>query len=184
MAKRETAASQTRRATDKQKAAGAQNLAKGRQKKAKAREEAKTKGKPTATERWAQLVDGQLTVAELDDEELRRMKVRSLDGTFNGPRPSRMPSHLAQAFHQEAIKRANDKLRTAAPEAVQALLDIGRDPDVKESDRVRALMYVVDRSLGKTPETVRIEGQSKFDRMLSEALDLDRDLADDAGQNG
>jgi hypothetical protein len=91
-----------------------------------------------------------------------------------------LPSHLAQAFHSEAIKRANDRIRTAAPEAVKALLEIGTNPDVKDSDRLKALMYVIDRGLGKTPEVVRIEGESGFDKMLADAVGLDRDLPVDA----
>lgn len=184
MAKRDDATGSTRRASAAQKAAGRANLEKGRKQRQEKRDAAKTDPKPSARTRWRQLLDGTLTVKQLDDEEITRMRVKGVDGTFNGPPPAKMPSHLAQAFHQEAIRRANDKIRTAAPEAVQALLDIGRDPDVKEGDRIRALMYVIDRGLGKTPDVIRVEGESKFDQMLSDAIGLDRDMADAAGEAG
>lgn len=173
------------KATDAQRAAGRANLDKGRAKKAKAREQAEREDRETSGERWARLLDGSLTVAELDDAEITKMRVKSKDGTFNG-KGRALPSHLAQAFHKEAIKRANDKIRTAAPEAVQALLDIGSDKDVKDSDRVRALMYIIDRGMGKVPETVRIEEKSKWDETLEAALGggLDRSLADDPRADG
>jgi hypothetical protein len=136
-------------------------LEKGRKSKDAQRKKAKKEGRPKAGDRWAKLLDGTLTVKDLDDQEVAKMRVRGADGGFTG-KGRAIPSHLAQAFHQEAISRANDKLRTAAPEAVQALLDIGRDPDVKEGDRVRALMYVVDRALGKTPETVNIKSDDPW----------------------
>jgi hypothetical protein len=129
------------------------------------------------TTRWRKLLDGQLTVKDLTDEEIARNRVHGKGGNFSGPAP-RLPSHLVQAFQQEGLRRANDKFRTAVPEAVKLLIEIGRDPEVKESDRIRALQYVIDRALGKTAETVRIEGASKFDILSEQALDLDRELQD------
>ena len=156
--------------------AGTANLAKGRAAKEEKRKQAEAEGRETGTQRWARLLDGSLTVRELDDEEITRMKVRAKDGSFNKGRV--LPSHIAQQFHHEAIRRSNDKLRSAAPEAVQALIDIGKNPAVKESDRVRALMYVVDRALGKTPENVVLKSEDKFADLLDDAASLldDRDL--------
>src|SRR5690606_26981830 len=95
MAKRETSAGRTSRAgreqTDAERAAGQANLAKGRARKAKAREEAKKNPRPSAADRWAQLLDGTLTVKDLDDDEINKMRVRSADGTFNGA-GRRLPS--------------------------------------------------------------------------------------------
>lgn len=176
MAKRGKAATPSQRAA----------LEAGRKKRdevvAKRREEAREAGMTKSTERWAKLLSGTITVADLDDEEIRRMRVRGKDGGFSGKGRS-MPSSIAQAFHQEAIKRANDRIRTAAPEAVQALLDIGRNPDVKEGDRVRALMYVVDRALGKTPETVNIKSDDPWATTLAAGGTIRdaRDLASLAG---
>lgn len=176
MAKRKSAA-ESSQPTPEAIAAGTANLAKGRA----AREKKRKPGEyETAGERWGRLLSGQITVEDLDDDEIKFMRVRSSDGTFNG-KGRAVPSHLLQAFHGEAIKRSNNKLRTAAPEAVQALIDIGRDPSVKESDRVRALMYVVDRALGKTPETVHVKTDDAWGNMERDAIVDDRDLADLAG---
>lgn len=180
MAKRESGARSTKRATPRtaaEDAAGRANLQKGRAKKAQAREEAAAAALPTAQERWAMLLDGTLAVRDLDDAEIRKMRVKSADGTFNGP-ARRLPSHLAQQFHQEAIRRANDRIRTAAPEAVKELLRIGSDPDVKDSDRIKALLYIIDRSLGKTPEVVRVETEDRWQQTLGEVV-VDRNLDDD-----
>lgn len=164
--------------TAAQRAAASENLAKGRKKKIEQRKQAKASGAMTAKERWAMLLDGRLTVRDLDNQEISRMQVRGAGGGFDGKRRTYMPSHLAEQFHRESIRRANEMLRTAAPEAVKALLAIGTDPDVKEGDRIRALMYVVDRSLGKTPDVLRVEGESKFDGMLAEAIGLEREGID------
>lgn len=184
MAKRESPATRsqrTSRRTKKEIEAGKANLAKGREAREQKRREAEAEGRDTGTVRWQKLLDGQLTVADLDDEEITRMRVKAKDGSFAGTPRRSMPSHLAQGFHREAIKRANDKIRTAAPEAVQALLDIGRDPDVKESDRVRALTYIIDRGMGKVPETINVQKADEWSATMDEAFKqgIDRDKVDE-----
>lgn len=136
-----------------------------------------TKESPDAmprAERWRMLLDGRLTVADLDDDEISKCRVRNIDGSFTG-RGQKLPSHLAQQFHQEAIKRANSKFRGALQDAVQTLADIATDPEVKESDRIKAASIIVDRVLGKAVETVRVEGASTFDEMLAEAIGVKRE---------
>jgi plasmid stability protein len=166
-----------RAASASQRSAGQKNLAKGRKAKEEQMERAREQGAPKAGERWAMLLSGQLTVRDLDDEEIRKMRVRGADGGFGGKRRA-VPSNLIQAFQAESIRRSNDKLRTAAPEAVQALIDIGKDPSVREGDRIRALQYVVDRALGKTPETVHVKNDDPWSNLGAEAFVEDRDLDD------
>lgn len=196
MAEREKPAGRTKAATASQKGLGRQkgakntkkateagraNLAKGRESKERQRAEAREAGIPTARERWAMLLSGTITVKDLDDDEITKMKVRGADGGFTGRRPA-IPSHLAHQWQQEAISRATAKFRTAAPEAVERLIDIANDPDTKTSDAIRALALVLERGLGKVPDTIRIEGQSPFDALLHEALDVDRDLDHEASE--
>lgn len=182
MAKRERSARRTEydpRVTPKSLAAGQANLARGRALKAEARSRAKEAGTPKAKERWASLVDGSLSVSDLDDEEIKRMAVRGADGGFAGKRRA-VPSHLAQQFRNEAIKRAVDRFRMAAPDAVRGLLDIAADPEAKHSDRIKAYSIILDRSLGRTPETIRVVGESEWDALGRDlaGLDVDRDLVD------
>lgn len=133
----------------------------------------------TQRERWSRLLDGTLTVRELTDEEIKRCRVHGRGGAFSGPAP-RLPSHLAQAFTQEAIRRAKGKIVQSMPEVTKTLLEIAHDPEVKVSDRVKVLMYLADRGLGKAPETIRVEADSDFDRLLRE-VDLARDMVGEPG---
>lgn len=120
--------------------------------------------------RHKQLLEGTLTVADLDDDEIKRMRVKNRKGgTFSGAaRP--IPPRLVVEFQREALKRAQDKIRTATPEAVKTIMDIANDPEVKESDRLKAAMYLIDRGLGKAPETLRLEGADTWGSMLREAF--------------
>lgn len=186
MAERKRAASPKQVTSAAKKRAQAENLAKGREAKARKRAEAKAaqesgEVRMTAGERWSMLISGTLTVQDLDDEELASMRMRGIDGTFNG-RGRAIPSHIAQAMQHEAIKRAQAMFQNAAPAAVKRLIEIASDPDTKDADAIRALQLVMERSLGKVPDTVRVETQDAWGKLLREASpeQVDRSLADDA----
>jgi hypothetical protein len=151
-------------------------LAKGRARREETLKAAE--GKPKDETRWRKLLDGTITVRDLDDEEIKRQRVR-INGQFNG-RARTLPSHLRSAMIQEAIRRAKDTITASTQEVTKELLDIARDDDVPVAQRIKVLMYLQDRQLGKAPETIRVEGGSAFDQVTMEALGLDRDLADDA----
>lgn len=135
------------------------------------------------SERWAALLSGQLTVADLDDEEIAHGRLRSADGSFVGRRPA-IPSHLAQQMRSEYMRRIGDKFTQALPDLVDILVDIAKDPEAKHGDKIKAITLVTDRVMGKAVETVRVEGASAFDQMLADAVGVDRDLADDAESAG
>lgn len=130
--------------------------------------------------RWAALLDGRMTMADLDDEEIAHGRLRNSDGSFTGRRPV-VPSHISQAMQQEYIRRVGDKFKHALPDLIDALVEIAKNPETADRDRLSAIKMAVERVMGKPTETVRIEGTSAFDAMLAEAVGLDRDL-DDAAQ--
>ena len=162
--------------TDAERAAGRKNLERGRKAKQARAAAARAEDRETADERWSKLLDGTLTVADLDDEEVRRCKVRARDGSFNRGRA--VPSHLAQQFQSELLKRAQGKLREALPAAIMTLMELAQDPECPEAVRKSAADSIVNRVLGKAPETVNIKTDDHWGKLLGEALDVDRELRD------
>lgn len=188
MAKRETAATASKRSgpmpkggkqTPAQKKAGEANLAKGRAKMNEQRAKAKAEGRERAGVRWAKVLDGTLTVKDLDDEEVRRGQVRGADGGFTGTRPA-VPSHLVEQFHKEHLARVMSKFKDGVGDAVQLLVDAVTDPDVKMETRVKAADMLINRVFGKAPETIRIQGADRFEGVVAEAVGLERNIPDDA----
>lgn len=186
MTKRETAADLSQRGvtpkpgtkgskqTPAQKRAAKENLAKGREARDRKRREAQEaalrgEARDTTAVRWSKLLDGTLAVTDLDDEELARMQVRGKDGQFNGFGRT-IPSGIAQSMQREAIKRATELFRLAAPKAVKRLLEIADDIDTKDSDAIAALRILLDRGLGKMPETVLVEEKNKWDEAQEAAF--------------
>lgn len=136
------------------------------------------KGGPTQKERWGMLLSGTLTVKDLDDDEIERMRVRGKGGEFSGRAPA-VPSHLARAFRAEGIRRAEAQFNTYAPKAVKRLLEIADDPDTKDADAIRALDIILNRGLGRTPEVIHVQ-TSGFDDVSSKVVDIDRSMVAEA----
>jgi hypothetical protein len=160
-------------------------LKRGQAKRQQRLKEGRERGDESQSARWARLLDGQLTVAELDDSEIELMRVYGHGKQFSGRAP-RLPSHLARQFQQESLRRANDMFRKAAPAAVKRLLEIASDPDTKDNDAVRALQLVLERSLGKVPDKVLVEGMGKWAEAVAfvSDVDVDREMADMADEQG
>lgn len=152
-------------------------MEKGRAKKAKQTKEARAKGAMSAKVRWSMLLDGTLTVHDLDDEEVNKMRVRGADGGFSGSRQA-MPSHLAVEFHREIVRRAEKELRGNLGKAAELLGKVIDDPEARHSDKIKAAQILFDRVLGKTPETVVLKSDDKFADLLGDAIAEDRDLDD------
>lgn len=148
-------------------------LAAGQETKRKMAEEAKAAGAGKAKERWAMLLSGTLTVRDLDDKEVAKMRVRGKDGGFSG-KARAIPSHLINQFVSEQLRRANDRMRKALPDTVDVLVAIMKDPEAKHSDQIRAAQLLQDRILGKAPETVRIESANEWDSLFVDSVDIDR----------
>lgn len=143
-------------------------MAKGREGRQRKRDEAKGKNLPTASERWAMLLDGTITVKDLDIEELKAMRVRGKDGVINKRRAT-IPSHLAHAMRNEFISRAMTKMEDALPEVIDALVEIAKDPDAQESSRVKAIGMVMERVMGRTALDVHVSG-SGFDEVAAQVV--------------
>jgi hypothetical protein len=120
----------------------------------------------TAKQRWSRLLDGTLTVDELTDEEVERGRVHGKGKMFHGNAP-RMPSNLIAAFHQEQIKRAKSILTKDLQKAAAALGKIINDPEASNNDIIKAAVVLLDRGLGKTPETVNIKAVDPWADLLA-----------------
>lgn len=158
------------RATPEQRAA----LKRGQSKRAKALKD----GGETAVQRMARLLDGSLTVAELTDEEIDRGRVYGKGKQFSGPGKA-LPSHLYQAFMAERIKRANLIMAKDVQKAARLLGKIIDDPEAKHADQIKAASMLLDRQLGRVPETVNLRTDDHWGDLmrLGGTLEDHRDLS-------
>lgn len=133
---------------------------------------------PTHSEKWKQLLSGQLTVKDMDDEELSKGRFRAKDGSFSG-RPIMVPSHIVQAITNERIRRAKQNIEQHLPALTQALVDMADDPDLKPEVRLKAITVAMERIMGKAEQTTNLKADDTFAGLLSAALDIDRAMEDE-----
>lgn len=126
-------------------------------------------------ERWNAFMRGELTVEDMDNEELARGQFRAGDGSFRGRPPKTIPRDFATQLSRELLRRADSNLKARLLEAIEVQVEIMRNGD-KDADRLRAALYLQDRLLGKVPERVvvsagRPEWESEVEKFLGAVED-------------
>lgn len=108
------------------------------------------------TDRYQQLIDGVLTVDDLDDEEIVRGMLRNADGSFHGRPPRVIPWVMHAALREAMNKRMERKLLEALPQALDSLIAIANNKYASADARVKAIAQITDRALGKVPDKAEI----------------------------
>lgn len=129
----------------------------------------KTPPKPKT--RHQMLIDGDITVDDLDDEELRKGRCRNRNGDFGGRPPSVLPAALVTTMQVELRRRINTKFAELADEALEALHDVFRNKNNAAVARVSAANSVLERVVGKVPDKVMQEVVvHKFEEDMADIL--------------
>lgn len=115
----------------------------------------------TVTGRYAQLMTGELDVADLDAEELARCQLKDKNGNFTGTPPKYLPAELIKQMRREFFRRGDKLFEDSYVEAVQQMVKIMRDPKVKADVQLKAAQYIVERVRGKTPDILVVEGEQQ-----------------------
>jgi hypothetical protein len=128
--------------------------------------------------RYAMFLAGKITVDDLDDEELSRGQLRSLDGSFRGRPPKVVPVELVQAMRREWLNRANAKLREALLEkGIGTLVALADDPNIDAGVRLRAAQTIMERTMGKVPDKVEVVAEDPIEALFRGILNDPRGLA-------
>lgn len=113
----------------------------------------------TVRGRMAQFIAGELTVADLDNEELSKGQFRADDGTFRGRPPKLIPREFHDAIVRELLQRGEAMVREAYTDAIKVFKDIAMDADAPTKDRLKAAQYLWERSAGKVPDRIEVKAQ-------------------------
>ena len=104
--------------------------------------------------RYNQFLAGQITVDDLDDEELATCGFRSTNGRIYKPR--NVPRELATAFTKAIYERAQQELKGHTVTAAQTVAEIMMNKTVEPDIRLKAANTLLDRGLGKAPQTINL----------------------------
>ena len=114
--------------------------------------------------RYKQYLAGQITVEDLDDEELANCGFRGKNGTIYKPR--NVPRDLVNAFTRAIYDRAQKELRANTVKAAQTMAEIMMNPTVEPDVRLKAANIIIERNLGKTPTVVAITSQAPWEEIF------------------
>lgn len=127
------------------------------------------------------LLEGTLSVEELDDEELARGYPRAEDGSFRG-RPAVIPTIVHQRIQRELFSRAAEKLRANLLGATETMTAIALDTEQDAATRMKAAQWVIERIMGKTPDVAVTMDEKRYERLLDRmdrgAIPIEEDESD------
>lgn len=130
------------------------------------------------TGRYAMLMQGVITVDDLDDEELARGQLRAVDGSFRGRPPKMIPLQLVQEMRREWLSRAEGKLREALMEkGLGTLTELAGDTNIDASVRLRAAQMIIERTMGKVPDRVVLAAEDPVETLFRSILNDPMGLA-------
>lgn len=117
--------------------------------------------------RYAQLLSGDISVEDLDDEELAQGRLKATDGTFKGRPPRVIPADLVNRMRKEWLSRAEAKLRDALMEkGIGTLVELAGNPEVDAQVRLRAADKIIERTMGKVPDRVHIAADDPVEALF------------------
>lgn len=123
------------------------------------------------TGRYAMLINGLISVEDLDDEELARGQLKDKNGNFSGRPPKLIPQELVQAMRREWLGRAEAKLREALMDSgIGTLVALAKDRNVDESVRLRASQTIIDRCMGKVPDKIEFRSEDPVEALFRSIL--------------
>jgi hypothetical protein len=123
------------------------------------------------TGRYADFLAGDITVEDLDDEEVARGRLRASDGTFRGRPPTTIPQEMVQAMKREWLSRAQARLSEALLEkGIGVLTQLAGDHTVDPAVRLRAADLIMNRTMGKVPDKIEVAAEDPVETLFRKIL--------------
>ena len=110
--------------------------------------------------RYQMFMTGELTVKDMDDEELLKGRLKDEQGIFRRP-PSWIPEDMLQAMHKEYIRRQKIIFRGAISESYKGLEQIIKNELYSAEARGKAATVLLDRLEGPVKQEVEVSGEVK-----------------------
>ena len=119
--------------------------------------------------RYRAFLTGEMTVADLDEEEIRRGQLRDVNGNFSGRPTNVIPRQFHEALAKEALDRMNGRLSRMVGLSIEVLTEIASNKRAPAVARNQAAIYLLERVVGKIPDKVQQEVvMKKFENDLED----------------
>lgn len=113
--------------------------------------------KVTINSRMQKIMDGELSIEDLDDEEIFSGKIRATDGSMKGRPVDFIPRKFYAAATAELMKRFQLRVNEQLEPMLQVLQEIALNTRLPADARYKAATYLVERAAGKVPDKVEAQ---------------------------
>lgn len=127
----------------------------------------KRRRRPTSSipDRYQSFIDGEITVDDLDEEEILRGQLRNKNGDFRGGTPNFIPRQMMIQVMARRDQILTSKLQPLAAKAAKALDQmVTNGTTVHDGPRVQAAKLALEYSVGKPVEKVQIQASVKVEQ--------------------
>lgn len=114
--------------------------------------------------RYQMFLAKMITVDDLDDEEVLNFGFRRTDGTLF--KPKNIPREMVNSITRAIYDRALNEIKVNAVTAAKTLATIMVDPNNDASIRLKAAEAILDRSIGKAPQTLNIATAAPWEEIF------------------
>lgn len=121
--------------------------------------------------RYTMLLEGELTVQDLDDDELARKQCRNREGNFIG-RPPELSRKMYSLFQSELLRRGEGEFSKFGKRAIGVVAELAFSKYTDEAVRLRAANILIERVYGKVPEVIRAIVANKWDETVEEVITI------------
>jgi predicted transcriptional regulator len=119
------------------------------------------KHKHTITDRYEALLDGRLTIDDLDEEEIILGKLKNKNGNFSGAPPRLIPRSLHVALQELWAEKVERQIIAELPSLVTSMIEVAKGNSKTKvgalDAQVKATIFLVERAIGKTVDRQKIE---------------------------
>lgn len=116
--------------------------------------------------RMMALMTEEISVEELDEEELARGMCRNPDGSWPAKIPDMVPKTLHDRMVRELFSRADEALRVNLLNAVNSVTKIATGEHVEPQVKLKAATWMFERLRGKVPDVVQVTQEKPFEVTL------------------
>lgn len=131
--------------------------------------------------RMVSLMAGDISVEELDDEELARGMCRNPNGGWPQKKPEMVPKVLHDRMVRELFSRADEALRMNLLDAVNSVTKIATGDSVDANVKLKAAQWMFERLRGKVPDVVQVTQEKPFEVTLDKLHRGPRPGSEDEG---
>jgi hypothetical protein len=116
------------------------------------------------------ILSGKLDLSVWGEDELIRGQRRAKNGKFQGRPPKIVPKAIHDELVRRRLSKAGDLLDESIVDAVLLLRQVVTDDEAQYADRIKAAQLIMDRVMGRAPQTVRLEVEPPWVAALAGAI--------------